>query len=392
MVDISDDELLRELGVTVEPEKARTHTAQQERIIAGFEDIQRFYDEHGRAPMHGEQRDIFERLYAVRLDRLRELQECRDLLVDLDKDGLLNATSADNRPIPEEVDDDLLLAELGISAPSEDDITQLRHVQTREDRQAAEEIANRDRCPDFEKFEPLFDGVQRDLAAKTRESRRFGNDATIALGEFFILGGQIAYVAELGETIRAPNGEFDARLRVIYSNGTESNLLRRSLQRALYKDETGRRITDASAGPLFGDVAGDDDQESGTIYVLQSNSTHPYVVENRNLIHKIGYTRGPVATRISGCENDATYLLASVDVVAEYHLYGISRRFEKLLHTIFSPAQIDLTIPDRFGKPVKPREWFLIPISAIDEAIEKIKDGSITDYRYDISQAKLVRR
>ena len=61
----------------------------EERIIAGFEEIQRFVEKHGRAPQHGEDRDIFERLYAVRLDRLRALEECRSLLAPLDHQGLL---------------------------------------------------------------------------------------------------------------------------------------------------------------------------------------------------------------------------------------------------------------------------------------------------------------
>ena len=92
-----------------------------------------------------------------------------------------------------------------------------------------------------------------------------------------------AYVAEVGETIKAPNGENDARLCVIYSNGTESNLLRRSLQRALYKDDTGRRLTDPDMGPLFGDTAEPDDLESGTIYVLRSQSSHPFVAEHLSM-------------------------------------------------------------------------------------------------------------
>ena len=114
MVELSDDELLAELGVSVEQKAARTYTPQQERIIAGFEDILKFHDEHGRAPQHGEQRDIFERLYAVRLDRLRELADCRSLLAGLDKHGLLEANTDASHIVPDALDDDALLAELGI--------------------------------------------------------------------------------------------------------------------------------------------------------------------------------------------------------------------------------------------------------------------------------------
>jgi len=396
MVDLSDDELLAELGVSVEQRAARAYTSQQERIIAGFEDILKFHDEHGRAPQHGEQRDIFERLYAVRLDRLRELEGCRPLLAGIDKHGLLEVTAEASHVVPDALDDDALLAELGIEPGGDDDITQLRHVQTREERQAAEEIANRERCIDFAKFQPLFADLQMELESGVRSTRPFVKDAgflkaDIGTGQFFILGGQLAYVAEVGEAFKAPNGETDARLRVVYSNGTESNLLRRSLQRALYKDEAGRRISDPLAGPLFSDNAGEDDSESGTIYVLRSKSDHPLIVQHRDLIHKIGVTGGSVATRIAAAANDATYLLAGVEIIAEYKLFNINRtKLEKLIHRFFADAAYDIEIADRFGKPVRPREWFLVPLHLIDEAVERMRDGTITEYRYDAKSARLV--
>lgn len=390
MADMDDDDLLEALGVEAAPNKAATHTAKQERLIAGFEDILRFVETHGRAPQHGEDRDIFERLYAVRLDRLRGMPEARDLLAPMDTAGLLDGQVAATVN-PDELDEDALLAELGVDAPAgEDDITRLRHVASFAERKAAEEIANRTRCEDFENFQPLFEGVEADLKEGRRKTLRFGRDASVLQGNFFILGGQMVYVAEVGEPIRAPNGEADARMRVIYSNGTESNLLQRSLQRALYKDETGRRITDADNGPLFGDTLEPDDIKSGTIYVLQSRSDHPFVTQHRELIHKIGVTGGKVETRVAAAKDDATYLLAEVDIVATYKLAHINRtKLENLFHKIFAPAQLDLTIEDRFGKPVKPREWFLVPLQAIDEAVSRIRDGSITDYIYDPKSARL---
>ena len=394
MADMDDDDLLEALGVDAAPSKTSSHTAQQERMIAGFEDILRFVETHGRAPQHGEDRDNFERLYAVRLDRLRGIPEARDLLANLDTAGLLNGPVPAMTVNPDELDDEALLAELGAEVPAgEDDITRLRHVASYADRKAAEEIANRTRCQDFENFQPLFEGVENDLRSGVRKTLRFGRDASVLQGNFFILGGQMAYVAEVGETFRAPNGEADARMRVIYSNGTESNLLQRSLQRALYKDETGRRITDADNGPLFGDTMEPDDIESGTIYVLQSQSDHPYVTQHRELIHKIGVTGMKVETRIAGAKDDATYLLAGVTIVATYKLAHINRtKLENLFHKIFAPAQLDLTIEDRFGKPVRPREWFLVPLQAIDEAVNRIRDGSITKMIYDPKTASLVEQ
>ncbi|MEA9977121.1 MULTISPECIES: GIY-YIG nuclease family protein [unclassified Pseudomonas] len=392
MADMNDDELLDALGVEITPLKAANRTPREERIIAAFEDILRFYQIHGRTPLHSEDRDIFERLYAVRLDQLRKLPEAQTLLAELDGPGLLSGALVASVDV-DELDEDALLAELGIGGESadQDDITVLRHVRSSTEKRAAEEIADRAPCADFDKFQPLFELAERDLKSGVRKTLRFGRDTSVETGNYFIVGGQLAYVAEIGETIKAPNGESDARLRVIYANGTESNLLRRSLQRALYKDDTGRRLTDPDMGPLFGDAPEPDDIESGTIYVLRSLSSHPFVAEHRELIHKIGVTGGKVEARIAGAEKDATYMLAGVEVVAAYTLHNLNRtRLENIFHRLFGTVQLDLTIEDRFGNPVKPREWFLVPLHVIDEAVERIRNGSITEVIYDPQTARLV--
>lgn len=392
MTDMDDDELLDALGVEVAPLKASSRTPREERIIAGFEDILRFHQAHGRAPQHGEGRDIFERLYAVRLDQLRKLPEAHALLAAMDAPGLLAGASSSAVNVDEH-DEDALLAELGVGddVSAEDDITVLRHVRSSVEKRAAEEVAARSPCADFESFQPLFERVEQELKAGVRKALRFGRDASVADGNFFILGGQLAYVAEVGEPIKAPNGESDARLRVIYANGTESNLLRRSLQRALYKDDTGRRLSDPDMGPLFGGAAEPDDIESGTIYVLRSKSDHPFVAAHRELIHKIGVTGGKVETRIAGANKDATYLLADVEVVATYKLHNLNRvKLEAIFHRLFGAAQLDLTIDDRFVQPVKPKEWFLVPLSVIDDAVKRVVDGTITAYRYSVTEARLI--
>lgn len=398
MADLSDDEILAELGVDLAAKPARSRTPREERIIAGFEDILKFREEHGHPPQHGEDRDIFERLYAVRLDRLRNLPEARDLLADMDRFSLLGVTGPGVDAA--QLDDDALLSELGIAADAAESITQLRNVRSNAERTAAEEIASAKRCADFATFKPLFEKVQADLERGVRTTRPFVRDlgmskAEILPGEFFIVGGQIAYVADASEPFKAPNGETDARLRVIYSNGTESDLLLRSLQRALYKDEGGRRISEPSAGPLF-DVSArgsEDDAEhlhTGTLYVLRSRSMHPKIEAHRDLVHKIGITGGSVEARIAGAADDPTYLLAGVEIVATYKLFDVNRqKLESLIHRVLDRVRFDVEIPDRFGKPVRPREWFLVPLPIIDEIVERIGDGSLEGVIYDPLTASL---
>ena len=387
------DELAAELAEFAPPEKLGGRPASEERVIAGFEEIQRFAEKHGRAPQHGEHRDIFERLYAVRLDRLRALPDCRALLEPLDHQGLLAGAPAIAASANETIDIDDLAAELTGVADA-DDITVLRHVRTSAEKRAADEVADRKPCEDFETFRPLFERVQAEVKTGMRQSQPIqAGRRAIEAGDFFVLDGLTLYVAEVGEPLKTTAGEVDRRLRLIFSNGTESNLLLRSLQRAFYNDPAARRLASPESGQLsFGGAFEADDVESGTVYVLRSLSDHPYVAQHRDVIHKVGVTGGRVEARIANAENEATYLLAKVEVVATYRLAGINRtRMENVFHRLFAPARLNVTINDRFGHPVQPDEWFLVPLFVIDEAVERIKDGSITAYIYDPSTARLVK-
>lgn len=392
MSDPDLDALAEELADFAPPEAKGGRPASEERVIAGFEEIQRFYERHGRAPQHGEDRDIFERLYAVRLDRLCALEDCRTLLTPLDHQGLLVGASKVAEP-HETYNVDELAAELG-GATRADDITVLRHVRTSADKRAAEEIADRKPCEDFESFRPLFERVQTEVKTGLRQSQPIvAGSRGIETGDFFVLDGITVYVAEVGEPLKTTAGEVDRRLRLVFANGTESNLLLRSLQRAFYNDPAARRLVSPESGQLsLGGELEPEDVESGMIYVLRSLSDHPYIAQHRNLIHKIGVTGGRVETRIANAEHHSTYLLAKVEVAATYKLAGINRtRMESLFHKLFAPARLNITINDRFGHPVQPEEWFLVPLFVIDEAVARIKDGSITGYIYDPGAAKLVK-
>lgn len=396
----TNQELLAELGVEVKQEKKAARTPKEERIIAGFEEIQRFVEEHGHAPEHGENKDIFERLYATRLDQIRKQEECRTLVEEIDHQGLLAGSLQVAEPPAEYNTDEELLAELGVEAPKEGDITYLKHVkphdQKQADKKAAEEIANRTPCEDFDKFKPLFDKVQNDLKHGLVEAKLLKDQkdrdymAKIEQGDWFIVNGQKAYVAEFSKERNHGFDKNDYRLRVIYDNRTESDLLLRSLQKALYEDEAGRRIVSLSAGPLFDDAIEDDDLASGIIYVLRSKSEHQVVSQNREVIHKIGVTGGKVEKRIANAKIDPTYLMADVEVVATYELFNINRmKLERLLHRFFAAARLDIEIIDRFGKPVMPKEWFLVPLDVINEVVSRITDGTIESYQYDLENAEL---
>ena len=402
-----DDALLAELGVETEVRQDQTYTAKQERIIAGFEDIQRFYREHDRLPEHGEGRDIFERLYAVRLDRIRGNAECLDLLKPMDVDGILTDRVCEPSEEYSLDSDDELLEALGVSA-SDDDITTMKHVRSAAERNAErnvpEEVAQRKTCEDFDSFRLDFEAIQADLETGRQSTELFktSSRSQIRRGDWFIVDGQKALVADAGDWFTPEHGERDRRLRVIFDNGTESDLLLRSLRRALNKDENSRRIVppqleieedDSDIGPLFASTMEDGDCESGAIYVARSLSENPFVQENRELLHKIGLTTGDPEKRVSNAKKETTYLFAAVELVAVYRLANINcKAFESLLHKFLARARIDLALADRFGGKVQPREWFLVPLPVVEEVVERIKDGSISDYVFDMETASMKRR
>lgn len=393
MSEIDLDELRGELDEFAAPSRDGGISAREQRIVAGFEEIERFVSENGRLPQHGEGGDIFERLYAARLDAIRSSQECREVLKARDPQGLLGeeVTEVSSR-VMEEPSEDELLAELdGLDEPV-GDITKLTNVRPWQEIKAAEEVASRNRCPDFEQFEPIFEKVQEEMDSGVRKTIPFADNADVNQGDLFILHGQKLYVAECGEPFISDYGRPDRRLRVIYDNGTESDLLVRSLQRGLNKDKGSRRITDPEMGPLFSGESSEDQLPSGFIYIVRSKSSHPFIAENRSVIHKIGVTGATdVKKRFANAKKDPTFLLAEVEVVGTVKLTNINRvKLEALLHRFFAEARLDLVLKDRFGEEIVPREWFVVPLPIINEVIDKLISGEIVNYRYDVSSGKVM--
>lgn len=393
MSDINQ-ELLDELGIEVEAKPKSAHTPKQERIIAGFEDIQRFVEEKGHQPSHGADKDIFERLYATRLEQIRRQPECVELLQDYDYQKLLDDSDERNLECPDNSDNSALLAELGIDveAPEEDDITNLVNVRPPVEVLAAEEVARREVCPNFDEFKPLFKKVAEQVSQSVRELRPYSADPSINQGDLFIVQGQIAFVASVGEEFTKDNRRHtNSRLHVIFDNGTQSKMLLRSLQGLLSQNENSRRISSPAAGPLFTGEADANDMASGTIYVCRSHSEDPFIAENRAIIHKIGVTSTTLEKRFANAEHDPTFLMADVEVVATYELYNVNRtKLENLLHKFFADAKLNVEITDRFGKKIKPKEWFMVSLDVIDEAIELIKSEEIINRRYSAKDAMIV--
>lgn len=407
----------------VKPKWESRPTGIDEKLFQAFLEIIAFHEAHGREPSV-DAGEFDEKSLATKLKRIRSHYATNEQLLQLDNYGILSVaasegaitsepsqhnseqdrflpsltstppSSADDVIIPD--DDDLDSAPGDISSflskigDNQGDIFNLKHVRhSSEKADGLGYVAQRIRCANFHEFEPLFEAVNREIEQGIREVIPFRKESEIEPGQFFILNGIMAYISEVGEEFEK-NGKRNARMKVIFSNGTEGDNLKRSLATELYKDEHGRRVTDPKARGLFSNTPAEEDIGTGTVYVLQSMSEHERITPIRKYLHKIGVTKSSVKTRIANSVNDPTYLLAEVKVVAEFKIYNVkASKIEKLLQTYFDKARADITIEDRFGKPVRSTEWFFVLPNVIKEAVDRLIDGSLGHTYYDPRQAKI---
>jgi hypothetical protein len=378
--DANDEGLLAD----VKP-RAPTGSTEDNRARQQFEEINVFIDRHGRNPGVTAKPSVSEKSLQIRLQGMLANPDAARHMLPHDRHGLLAKAAA--APKIECLDDILDLDDDILETP-DDHIFTYRHAPA--PKAKPDEIAERERCADFADFKSLFDGCAAEIRTGRRKTLPFANEQEIGIGQFFILKGVLAYVAEINDPyIR--NGKKNARLRLIFDNGTESKHLLRSLARELYKDPDGRRVTTPDAGPLFTGPSLSDVPITGLIYVVKSLSTNPEISKLDGNLFKLGVTTSSVEARIQGARDQPTYLLAPVHPVMTYSLFGMDPvKAENLLHRFFAEARLNIEIMDRFGKPFKPREWFLVPLDQITRAVEMLAEGSIILHRYDAKACAVV--
>lgn len=371
-------------GLLDAPEKPSRITS-ADRLERAFLEIVEFRRGHGRVPS-STTREIAERKLGARLDGILANDQKIEALKHLDEFGLLDVpeppASLDDL-LEGDALDDLLGDDDGILDVS--DLPVLRKVES------PDSVAKRVKAQDFEQFEHLFKAKHAELADGTSQLTAFTGLDLIREGVFFVLGGVMCFVAEVGEDVDLVVGgkpKQKQRLRVVFENGTESRMYKQSLMTRMYEQQgqvLARTGIDASE-VLDGDV------ESGHIYVLRSLSTDPQIAGMKDL-HKIGFSTTSVEQRIKNAEKSPTYLMAPVSVVADYRLYNVRpSAVEHLLHRVFAATRLDLTQIDRKGRDYDPSEWFVVPRDVINQAVAMIMSGEITDYAYEPSMLRLVER
>lgn len=339
-IDYFNDELL----LTADEKPKAAPTPLLHRAIEILDRINSFVDETGSEPVSEPGRSVRERMLANELAGLRASKGDLDGLASYDTRNLVFGVASDADPL----DDPLLSAGLDIFEVRDELKPMAR----------PDFVADRRPCPDFERFEPLFERVRKDVEEERRRPQPFRQER-VELSEFFVLKGQLVYVADLRDEHRR-NGKPDARLRVIFDNGTESNLLMSSLVRRLYEDKDARRIGTTDVGPLF------EGARTGFVYVLRSRSDKP---EARGLL-KVGTTSGTVEDRIARAETQSTFLFAPVEILETYELVGHSaKEAEQRIHRALRSYHVALRVTGPDGRTFSATEWFKATPDLVAEAV-----------------------
>ena len=382
------------LGLLNIKPKVSSSVTMDERLLSSFEEINTFVKERGKEPELSQ--DIHEHKLYSRLKGLRESPEKVAVLIGLD---VFNLFSSEKMPIVKEINtiDDVLLDDvlglLGDSFLKEDnpnDIFKLKNIP--KTLEMPEQIARRTPCQDFGLYEPLFKQCHRDLVAGENELRPFTGEQQIEIGHFFILHGIMVYVAEVGNKEKK-RGKVNARLRCIFENGTESNMLLRSLATELYKDEGGRRVLKPGEELLSEyEQVSSVDKPTGYIYILKSLSNDDKIKAIENL-YKIGFSTQPVQQRIKNAIQEPTYLMADVKLLSEFQTYNLNpQKLELLLHTFFAEACLNIDVFDNEGQRYTPREWFVAPLHVIETAVKLLINGEVINYRYDNNKQEIIEK
>lgn len=383
LIEFSLDEILADdpLGLLSEPKVRTKSLNEDDRLVGSFEEINAFIQNYGHEPQKST--NMSERTLFSRLQGIRENPEKIAALKPYDRFNILQEVEINS------IDDILNDDAFGLlGGDDSDDIFTLKHIPKQKETTMPDYVASRKPCKEFDKYEHLFTKVQEELKTGIRKVVKFQNEQQIKKGYYFILKGVLLYVADVGEPIKT-SGKTNARLKLIFENGTESDMLLRSLSAELYKH--GKRVSEYDETNLEGLYeVNEKDEKSGYIYILESKSEDEKIASIKNL-YKIGYSTIPVKERIKNAATEPTYLMAQVRVISVYETYNMNtQKFEQLIHRFFGKVCLNIDIYGDDGKRYTPREWFIAPLEVIEQAIEFIITGEIVNYRYDEKNEELV--
>ncbi len=381
MVEYSLDEILADdpLGLLNEPKSRAKALNEDDRLMSSFEEINTFIDKNGSEPKKST--NMQERTLHARLEGIRQNPEKIEYLKPYDRFNILQEVEINS--IDDILNDDVFGL---LGSDDSDDIFTLKNIP--KEREQTDFVAQRKHCKEFDKYEQLFEDVQNDLNSGNRKLVKF-NERFFEEGNFFVLKGILAYLEKIFKPQKDKFNKLDARTKIIFENGTESNMLLRSFGKGLYED--GYFVSEHEERVLnkLSQIT-DEDNKSGYVYILESLSQDDKISSIKNL-YKIGYSTTDVKDRIKNAINEPTYLMAPVRIISVYETYNMNtQKFEQLIHRFFGKVCLNVDIFGDDGKRFTPREWFILPLEIIEQVIELIITGEIVNYRYDEKNEELI--
>lgn len=369
--------------------KPRHSSVSYDPMVEGFQEITDWVIAHdGNEPQKlRDPSQMKQRRLASRLKGIREDPERREKLIPYDTAGLL--TVHEDSPALNEIvknekqnfsslddilsDDSILFkkSDQQVAGSKLFDTQKLNEIQ-REQENRPKVISQRKQMKNFRQYEAMFHKVQAEIASGQRKLRPFKNYELLS-GHFYVLKGQLLYIDEIGEEIKLDdnsNRKTDARMHVIYDNGTENNPTRNGLASSLYGRQ-GRIVTEVEHGIELSS----DDHVTGFIYILESLSDAPQIkrIQAEHPLYKVGFTTRSVQVRIANAENESTYLYGPVQIAGEIKVVNLKAEvLETALHHALAQYQLDVDITAANGRIVKPREWYLVDIKTIIQTANRI--------------------
>ena len=379
MAEFSLDEILNDdpLGLLNEA-KAKIKTFNDDdRLISSFEEINIFIETNKRESLQSV--NMQERTLFSRLEGIRQNPEKIEYLKPYDRYDILQLKEINS------IDDILNDDAFGLLGSDEEDIFTLKNVP--KEREQTDFVAQRKPCKNFNKYENIFKEVQEDLKNRSRKLVKF-NEKFFEEGSFFVLKGVLAYLEKIDKPQKDKYNKLDGRTRIIFENGTQSNMRLRSFTKGLYDDGYFVSFQDERVLDKLSQIS-DDDTKSGYIYILESLSHDDKISSIKNL-YKIGYSTTDVRERIKNAINEPTYLMAPVKIISVYETYNMNtQKFEQLIHKFFGNVCLNIDIFGTDGQRFTPREWFIVPLEIVEQGIELIISGEIIHYTYDDQNEKL---
>lgn len=369
-----------------------------------FSEIVAYYEQHGRLPNEGNTVSLDEKRLARRLKSIKENPDLCLQLRSIDFYNLLASNSSDyihtnlaaESESPAYINKSELVTSLeDIFADDDDellnfdepDIFSITHVSV-DRKEQPDEIAQRQPCPDFQRFEPLFLQLRGGLKNGIFFLERFTHKLKISEGDFFVLNGVVGYVHSAGERLREYS-TYNARLHLIFENGTEMNMLYQSLTHGLVRDKEGRKVQLNGQKLIPSDVS----VPSGLVYILATKSKDPALIPYKQNLYKIGFTETTVEQRIKNAEKDRTFLEAPVRIVATSQCFNLNaQKLEALVHGFLATRRLNITLKSHTGQVYTPKEWFNVPLTTVQAVIQYIVDGTISQYRLDNTTGKIVAK